>query len=369
MGAALEAGYDLGGLAGCYVAIALLEILATMLAGLAGALDIGIFGVHPFSGLASAVRNTLIRGLNSAIRSLERLAARFESGLIDAFGIILGLSLLLGIGVRAALVYLWNHALDPAIRLLTDPIEAAAHRALADVTALAGTVAANVGRAERYARDRATAAAETAEAYADRRIDAAVGTVRRDIAAALSTAERYADGAVGKLRAAEDAAIADAVSLASQARAAGEAAARRAEAEAEAAGAAALTAAQRLEAQALAQAQAAGAAALATVKTVAVGAADDLATLEGQLGAAGAAALIAAIPALATMVQAIATEAGLSNAECRTKVKGICGTDPFEWGGLLAGAAFLTGALSLRELTDVGRVAVRELAGVIREAA
>ena len=52
-----------------------------------------------------------------------------------------------------------------------------------------------------------------------------------------------------------------------------------------------------------------------------------------------AAGIIAAMPAIATLVQSIAVDAGLENADCRSKVKGICGTSPAAWESLLVGIA------------------------------
>lgn len=69
------------------------------------------------------------------------------------------------------------------------------------------------------------------------------------------------------------------------------------------------------------------------------------------------------------LVNAIATEAGLDSAACRAKHKQVCGVDPSEWTDLLAGAAFLTGTLSLAELVPIGRTAVSDLGGIIRELA
>lgn len=72
---------------------------------------------------------------------------------------------------------------------------------------------------------------------------------------------------------------------------------------------------------------------------------------------------------LRSLVEAIAAESGLEDATCRAKHKQVCGVDPGEWTDLLAGAAFLTGALSLAELVPIGRATFHELTDVIRLAA
>lgn len=369
MGAALEGGFDLGALALCFVALALLIAAKELAQAIAGPLNFSIFGVRPLHGVAVAIENGIVGTLDDAIRGVEKVAAGFESGLIDAFGLIIAIPILIGLGVKAALEYLWNEALMPRIHSVTNTISDVANAAKARVIALEGTVAANLGAAERYARDHAAAALASAEAYVDRKIADAVSGLRGDIAAGVSAAEGYADIAVGKLRAAEDAAVAGAISLAVDAKQAGLAAAAFAEAEAVRLGADALTAGLAGEAARIAELDAAGRAALDVVRSVAVGVADDLGKIEGDIGALGTAALIASIPAIATMVNAIATEAGLESADCRGKVKGICGTDPSAWLGLLEGAALVTGALSLRELLPFARGAMGDLVELVREAA
>jgi len=367
--AALEAGYDVAALALLFVALALLLMVKGLAQALAGVLNVSILGVRPFHGAAVAIENGIVGALDAAIKGVERVAAKFESGLIDSFGLLIGLPILLGLGVKAALVYLWDRALKPTIHVIADPIKATADSALAKANAARAAVELRFGEAEAYALGRAEWALETAKAYVGRRLDDLRAELRADIAGALATAERYADQAVGRLRAAEDAAVAEAVSLAVAAKLAGEqagAAALRA-AEAELAAGLAIEAARR--AAELARLDEAGKAALETVRSVAVNVEEELQTIEGAAGAVGIAALIAAIPAISTLLHAIASEAGLENAECRGKVKQVCGTDPAEWLGLLEGAALLTGALSLRELVPIGRHAIEELGGLIREAA
>lgn len=369
MAGLLEGGYDLAALSALYIAIGCLVIVAAVVDAVASAFDFSLFGYRPLHSIATGLHNAAVGALDGAIKDLEKVAAGFESGLIDSFGLLIAIPLLLGLGIKAALEYFWSSALRPVIHSITDTIRTTATAALSKVVGLEGAIASNLSAAEAYARGRATAAIATAEAYVESRIGAAEATLRGDIAGALSAAEGYADVAVSKLRAAEDAAVAGAVAIAAEAKAAGLAAAAAAEAGAERAAGSALAQSEAAAARALAEAQAAGAAALGAVSGLATGALDDLATIEGDLGALGTAGLIAAIPALATLVRAIATEAGLESAACRSKVKGICGTDPSAWAGLLEGALLLTGALSLRELVPVGRVAVHELSDLIKQAA
>jgi hypothetical protein len=366
---ALEGGFDLGALALCFVALALLVAAKNLAQAIAGPLNFSIFGVRPLHGVAVAIENGIVGTLDDAIKGVEKLAAGFVSGLIDAFGLFIAIPALLFLGVKAALSYLWNSALPALVHAAVSVVKTTAEAALAKAIAVEGTVAANLAAAERYARDHATAALNTAEDYVDGKITGALATLRGDIAAGVSRAEGFAEQAVGRLQAAEDGAIATAVALAAEAKLAGEQAAAAALNEAERAAGSALAQSEAAAKQALAEAQAAGQAALTGVKRIAVGAADDLATIEGDLGALGTAGLIAALPALATLVHAIATEAGLENAECRGKVKGICATSPNAWADLLGGLVALGFAFSLRELYDVARPLADELAPIIAKAA
>jgi hypothetical protein len=52
----------------------------------------------------------------------KRRRPHFESGLIDAFGLLIAIPLLLALGTKAAFEYLWNAALRPLIHSIADPI-------------------------------------------------------------------------------------------------------------------------------------------------------------------------------------------------------------------------------------------------------
>lgn len=360
MGEALTLGYDLSGLAGCYVAIGLVAILLTLLEGLDRVLNVGVLGVHPFAGLARAIQNTLVAGLKAAESYLEGKAAQFESGLVDAFALLIATPVLLAEGVYKAMQYGWNQATKPLINALN-----------AHVAALSAKLTAQVGSLE----TRVTGLLNKAEDYADAKIASAATALTRYADAVAHTAqvnaERYAADAVEALRGAETAAIAKAASLAAEARSAGEAAAahvlERAEREIAGAESAAEATARRLAAEAeataagaLASAQAAGQSALSVVAGVADAAETGVLDLQDLIRSGGWAALIASVPALALLLNAIATESGLENAACRAKVKGICGTDPRAWEALLAGLAVVGFGFSLREIVEAATGVVSE---------
>lgn len=413
MAVALDAGLDLGGLAGCYVAIGLAAILLVLLEGLDSVLRISILGLHPFSGLANAIEGTLIRGLRAAISFLEARAAEFESGLIDALALLIAIPVLLAMGVFKAFQALRDAFVVPLVSQLAGAIGGLGDELRSRVRELEGAVAGAGARAAAAASAQIAEAGGAFNQYADVAAHAAG-----------AAAERYAAAAVEALRGAESAAIANAVRLAGEAEAAGEAAAAHAltlarqgisaaeraaeldnvraiglaatgiaaaERLAEAAAARAIdfaaagaaeaeafataeaaryaAAAEAAAAGALAQADAAGKAALAVVAGVAGAAQEGVLDLEHLIEQGGWAALIAAIPALALLVNSIATEAGLSNAECRQKVSRVCQTDASSWANLLGGLALLGFAFSLEELVGLARPLVDELAPIVRQAA
>lgn len=391
MGVALEAGLDLGGLAGCLVAIGLVAIILTILEGLDAILNVSILGVRPFAGIARRLENTLIHGLKVAEGYLEQKAADFFYGMTDAMILVVVAPLLVVLGVRKALEYLWSAALKPTIHAITNPIRATANQALSLARTAERDALNAVTHAEAAVTPLIATALRNAESYADRQADAALGA-----------AQRYAAGAVEALRGAESAAIASAGRIAAEARAAGDAAlaeaiatTTRIAAEARAAGAAAvaelprsirdalgeaehtaahLAAVAALEAEhvataAIAEAQAQSEAALAVVAGVADAARGGVIDIEELIRANGWAALIASVPALAILVHAIATESGLENASCRGKVKNICQTDASAWEGLIAGLVAVGLAFNLRELAAVARPLVEELAPIVARAA
>lgn len=73
----------------------------------------------------------------------------------------------------------------------------------------------------------------------------------------------------------------------------------------------------------------------------------------------------AATAAVALVVAA----AGLNNAECAAKVKGICGTNPAAWAELLAGLAVIGFAFDLAALYEVAKPLVGDLEPIISRAA
>lgn len=86
---------------------------------------------------------------------------------------------------------------------------------------------------------------------------------------------------------------------------------------------------------------------------------DEIANLDvGDVAAIGAAAA-----ALTATLAITLAETGLDQAGCREKVKGVCGTDPLAWAGMLAGIAAFGLAIDLDEVISIGQEMVGDLAG------
>jgi hypothetical protein len=318
-----------------------------------GTINISIpFVGKPFNGLATTLQNAIVDPLNDLRSKSDAGIAEGISGLVDSLELLIGLTGLLGLGIYKGLVYLWKTALSPFIHAITDPIRTTANKAEADVTALTKTVADDLTKAETYADNAATKALSSAKSYADTQVKAAIATV-----------ESYADEAVSKLRAAEDTAIANAVDVANAAKAAGLAAAAAVESKLEgelktasstaaAEAIAAENAAESTAASALAQAQAAASTALGQVKAIAIGAEGDLTDFESYIAGLDLPDVIAGVAALSALLTLVLSDTGLDNASCRSKVKGICGTDPLAWASLLAGIAAIGISFNLGDVVE-----------------
>lgn len=247
--------------------------------------------------------------------------------------------------------------LSSAIAAAEHAAEGAASQALSSAQATLNSAISDARTTAANALSEAGADLTSAERYADSQIAGAVSSVRADAAAALHSAVTQAEADIASALAT---AKGDAAAALSQAQAA--------IGELRTATAQEVAAAETYADAAAAKVGGAAQAALEAVKAIAVGAEQELQTIEGTLGAAGIAALIASIPALATLVHAIADEAGLGNQSCRGKVKQICGTDPSVWESLLGLLAPFAIGFGLRDLVKVANEIAPEAAAVIRQA-
>ena len=255
--------------------------------------------------ISGAIEGALVSPLKKIMDGASADIAKGLNALANSLAVLVGVPLLLGLGVKAALTYLWKQALPAFVHAVVDPVFAVARQALAKVEAVPADIARAFGRAESFATSEAERAIRAAETLATH---AALN--------AEHAAERYADEAVSALRGAEEAALSSVLSIAH----------------------AAETDASRALDHATAAAEA-----------IAVPIGKELTALEQYIQSLDLAQLVTSVPALALLVTTIAAESGLGNAECRSKVKGICGTDPAAWGRLLGLAAFLTLAFDFKD--------------------
>lgn len=297
-------------------------------AALRSAEDKAIAGVQDLANEAKKAADTAVATAGNALATAESYTDRAIASARSDFGA----------AITAA-----EHAAEQTAAQALSSAQSAINSAITD----ARTAAAN-------ALSAAGADLAAAERYADSQIAGAVSSVRSDAAAALHDAVTKAEADIATALSTAEGAAADALAKAKAAveelRAATEQEVAAAESYADAAAAKVGGAAQ---------------AALEAMKAIAVGAEHELETIEGALGPAGLAALIASIPALATLVHAIADEAGLGNQSCRTKVKGICGTDPAAWAALLAGVAAVGVAFDLADILRAALTIVSDAEGLV----
>lgn len=349
--------------------------LLTIIIWIAGAFEAVLGGIsfpvigNPFKSIANDIVKYVSDPVDALRKTSEKGIAKGFHGLVDALELFLGLALLVGVAEQKALAYLWHHALVPLVKFVANGVVDAALDVKGRITTAIysgatavvaaglradGWVTALVLKYARLAIHDALAvngAIDNAIAAVDTQLSRAITTAKND-------AEGYADTAVGVLREAETTALSNAVSTLTAGITAAETAATGLFNQAEADAKAALTAADTTINTAI-----------AGVQAIAVTLDDDLTTLLGKLSPGDVAALIAAIPLIGLLVNTIATETGLNNSECRSKVKGICGTDPLAWAKLLGGLAALGFAFDLRALAKVANEVIGDLVPIIELAA
>lgn len=381
---------DLALLCLCGLVLALLVGGKAFMDSIAAVLNVSIAGVRPFAGAAVALENSVIKWLQKEIDNTIKLMAKFWHELALSF--IVGFEGILrsADGVVKGFAYLWNTALPAFVKLQTDWIGSLAREAKTIATGNVALIARDFAAAKTYAETQAERALSSAQAFTSSAVADAVSAVRGELSADVQALRDGANAAATAALQTAQAGIAEAERLATEeaARLRGEftgdvsaldrtiadtaqaltAAAQAGVAEAERLAGSALAQSEAAARQALAEAEARGRAALDEVGKIAGAVGSDLKTIEGALGAAGVAGLLATIPAIATLVQAIATEAGLDSAACRAKNKQICGTDPLQWAGLLAGLAALGVSFDLADVVKIAAEGVGEAGTLLADA-
>ncbi len=323
----MTAALDPGIIFGCLLALGFLYVSSWFLTRSIGLLDVNIpvVNVRPFHTVVQAIINAIEDGANAAIKATEKALAWAWSDLLSSLQLLLGLTLFFGDLLLHAFEYLWNHSLPALIaREIGNAISSLAPTRV-DPVALAAKIETTVEAKLRHE----------------------VATIRSDAQHALSDAKAAAASAASAAASAEHAVVTNVENVVQNP--------------------------TTYVTKTVAEVIPGLAAALAVAEGEVVGLPgvdwDKLRDLVNGQDLAKLGGLIAAIPLLRALTNTFAAETGLGNAECRSKVKGICGTDPLAWGRLLGGLAALGFAFSLKDLADVAEPLVHELAVVVKQAA
>lgn len=312
------------------VLIAALLVLIGLLTGtkytfvlLANVLDVGIAGVHPFRGIANRIESTIIGGINDGINDLGGVLHDLWTALTWSIHEMVKAIDGLASDTYHAFNYLFKTSIHALIHLYTDPIWQQMARLDAYAKLVANDLANDVESLRTDITNKVAATKETVErdlstAFLNAEHTIATGltdlknTLEGEIHRAETSAESAGTEAVSKLRAAENAAI-DALG--------------------------------RVE----------GATTI------------ELNDFIGKVPLTDILSVIAAVPILSALVNTIASESGLEKAECRSKVKSICTTDPSVWSNFIAGLLAYEGATNLRALIEVGGQIARGMEDTIVE--
>lgn len=347
----------------------------------------------PFVGgaIEKIVNDAIVNPAKDLMDASQAGIARGLSGLLDSLAVWIGLVLVLGIGIKDAFSYLWNEALAPRIEAVVKPVRTTANRALSKANEAIDTAQRDFAAAENYAAQQGSTAIREARDFTTATVNASADAVRSEFGKAIDALQRAEDSAVTRAMniaaagttAAEELTrrlVAEAEQKAAAGVSEAEQLARQAVTTAEGEIAAGVSAAEQFAQQVAASAETKAAAALAaseatftaaldSVKSIAVTAEDDIAAINKRIDSYSLPELAATVAGIATIVTAIATEAGLDSAECRSKVGGICSTNTSQWTGLLAGLGLVTGLLSLEEIVNLARPLVGVGAAIVSEVA
>lgn len=332
MPALIEAALDCGVVFCVVLCIAFLLAVRYTVVPLLNILNVEIAGVHLWGGLLTRARNAVIVGCEAGIADLVHLLGDLEHAIAWSFRWQLSSVLRFVHSVEHSLDLLWRHAIKGIAASLVAVVQHAETLLAARVTALTNTVKADVTSLKATIASTAKATLATAEKYTTTAVTKAEATLRKEIVADVHTLTT-AIGDLQKLLTTDITNLTGTIG----------AQARAAEAYADAAAAAA--------ARAVEGEIAADVAAIDNLITSTVN------SLEAEIAAIpipSIADLAATVAGLSLVLTTVLAESGLDNPSCRTKVKGICGTDLSAFLGLLAGLAAVEGALNIGVLITAG---------------
>lgn len=300
------------------VALALVYMAYKLSQSIAGVLNFSILGVHPLSNVAKALENSIVSWLSSTVNDLETVARDLFHGLTWMMREFLDGINAMTAHIEDAFTLLWGTSIPAYVKAALRPIIVSINAVEATAQATSRMLAREVIRLDTRIDNAATAT---------------VRSIERDVAQQIDRATHGIDAEIRAIRSSVDQAIDHALNLA------------------------------RSESQiALGELRRAEDAALGAISAAEGATAGELHDLIRDLNPAQAIGIIASVPLLAQLVQTITMESGLDSAACRSKVKGICGTDPGDWSWLLAGAGVLGFGMTLREIIEAGSEVVSYVA-------
>lgn len=311
MAVPIVAGLDLVTLMGVLLLIGLLAVTAYTFEKMADVLDVRILGVHPFAHIATLIRNSVVAGCNAGISALEHVAVDLYHALkwsISEF--VDGVKWFVS-HTEGALKLLWDESLPALFVAKLKPLIGHIEDSASDITALGRSVGSKIDKLDARLDSSVSAALETADRHMHTAVSFAVNGINDDLKVIRSSidtaviraaqlAEIEANKGIKELRDAEDAAIG----------------------------------------------------ALGAIENATQ---EELQDLMRTLDPTTLLGIAAAVPMLTALVNTLASETGLDRAECRTKVKGICGTNPTDWSWLLGSIGALGLGFSLEMVIRAGQ--------------
>lgn len=252
-----------------------------------------------------------------------------------------------------------------AVTAAVSPLSSAIDALRADLATAQATLSGEIASAEGAAQsalstavDQLTGSIASAESAAEQAASAAlsgeVADLHATISSAVSAGEAALAAATNTLAADVSAAAQDAASALSSTAAQLQAAITAAAGEAESAGAT------------LAAATATAAGELADVLNLPTDTIRDLLNKADltTIGGFGVGVVL-----LRAALDGVLADTGLENSSCRSKVKGICGTDPASWGNLLAGLAAVGLTFDLAALAGLAKGVITTVEPIVSELA
>jgi len=363
--ALIEAALDCGVVFFVVFCIAFLIAVRLLIIELINILNVSILGVKLWPRGANWVGNHLLVWTEDAIT----FSVKILGDLLHAMAYMIRWQLQAMArfvhAVEHSLDLLWRHAIRGMISFALSGIIAAEKTLTSKLTALTAAVKADVISLKALIAKDVAAGVTKAETFATTEANKVAGELRKEIAADVSLLRTQISDLSRLLTSDVTSLVGTIEQQAAAVRAYADAAAAAGlrTAEAELAGLATTLEGDILTAEQLVEGELGSA-----VKTIDDLIASTVAGIEAQINGIAIpsiADLAATVAALGATVALVLAESGLDNPSCRSKVKGICGTDLNGFLGLLGGLALWGTMPSLRAIVDEGVSLVDRFAGDI----